>query len=137
MRLRNQRELIHRDVVAGRNFACGVGTTVVFVPACSETSCPSSCADVCWSSGRSHLYESMTNAVRTAEKRPAYSTYSQRKPCESQYATYENQERVDVIVEVFHHTLVVLLQVLLDRAPSGSWSGRTVLYALNIRVSLK
>ena len=59
-----------------------------------------------------------TKAVRIAENRPAYEVLGIAAYERSNTATYEHKERVDIVVQIFNHSPVVILsEKFLDMCP--------------------
>ena len=71
--------------------------------------------EVSWLSGCSCWYDSTTNAVRTAENRPAYVEvgtllYMLRE-------TYKDEQIIHILHMTLHRRLILLLHLGLDRGP--------------------
>ena len=74
--------------------------------------------DVCELSGWRRTSEARRNAVRTAEKRPAWGDVQHRSHIGTRNATYEYEESVDVVCEVGDHVFIVAQHGFLDELPS-------------------
>ena len=128
-RLVNQSVLIVATLVGGLNAVeLGNELAVSLRKGCASEESPGSLsamkasiwAVVCELSGWRRTRETTRNAVRTAEKRPAYrvcGTLAYRDSSDS-FATHEDEESVDVVRVVRDHVFIVAEDLLLNEIPS-------------------
>lgn len=107
-RLENQRTLITMAHVGGRN-VWGILFEVSSDVFESFEDISAKSWTVIWAvSSCNHLYESMINAVITAENRPAYKVVLSIETTETEQQTDENKQRVDFLLPVLHHCRIVV-----------------------------